>query len=97
MSTRTTPITTPPTDQIGPAMTQPSAPDLGAPYAEITQVGRWTYAIRLHFDLMMTEPPWRRIGLKRAESKARKELARHLQREGRDAAARRIYATEEQP
>jgi hypothetical protein len=78
-------------------MTHTAPPHLGAPYAEITQVGRWTYAIRLHFDLVMTEPAWHRLGLKRAERKARKELARHLQREGRSAEPRRIYTTEEQP
>jgi hypothetical protein len=68
--------------------------ELGPPYAEITQVGRWTYSIRLHFDLMMTEPAWHRLGRRRAESKARKELARHLRREGRLQNRQRIFHTE---
>jgi hypothetical protein len=66
-----------------------------APYAQITQKGRWTWLVSIHHDLMVYGPDgygWTVFGRKRAERLAHRQLARYLQRERRPAETIRIEA-----
>lgn len=53
------------------------------PYAEVRQIGRWRYSIRIVDGIVVIEPDtgWRRYGYKRAKHKAQVELSRYLTRE----------------
>ena len=60
------------------------------PEARIEQAGRWTYSVYVTHGLMSIGPnglPWLRLGRKRAERKARRELARYKRQEARRKAA----------
>lgn len=53
-------------------------------HAEIRQVGRWTYRVSIHDGCLVYGPDgygWRVWGRRRAERKARRELAQYLRRE----------------
>ena len=62
-----------------PSRSQAIADD-GAPYAMVTQVGRWRYSIAIHEGLISYAPDggWCRWGRPRAVAKARRELARYM-------------------
>ena len=62
--------------------------DLGIPVAEIEQTGRWIYRVTIIHGMMSYGPGgcgWLRPGLRWAERKGRRELARYLRKEERHA------------
>lgn len=71
----------------------PNYLDMCEPEARIAQIGRWSYSIEIIHGLMSIGPnglPWHRLGRKRAEAKARRELARYRREEVRRKTAWKV-------
>lgn len=71
------------------------------PRAVVTQVGRWTYSICILHDISRIGPypggSWRRLGRRRAERCAERQLRRYLLAQERASIQTVIYCPRERP
>lgn len=60
------------------------------PYATVEQIGRWTYHVSVHHDLVVLTPGHFVLGHNRARRKAERELLRYVESQRRSTAVERV-------